>query len=133
MRRAILRPEAESNDGVVYPEDQLETTATYGIYDAGRLVSVGTIMLSPHPDLQEGSAWRIRGMATEPGHRSRGLGTEILEALLAHATDRGGDRVWCNARVQARPFYERHGFVTRGDVFLTAGDRPHYLMDLDLR
>ncbi|MBK5267589.1 MAG: GNAT family N-acetyltransferase [Acidimicrobiia bacterium] len=131
LRRRILRPEAVSDDAVRYPEERFETTATYGIEVDGVLVSVGTIMRSPYPGSGDEPAWRIRGMATEPPFRSRGFGGQILEALLCHARDGGGGRVWCNARVDAVPFYERFGFATRGDVFLTAGDRPHVLMYLD--
>lgn len=130
LRRWILRPEAVSNDAVRYPEEGFETTATYGVHMDGTLVSIGTIMLSPYPGSAE-QAWRIRGMATEVPFRSRGFGGLILEALLSYAAERGGGRVWCNARVEAIRFYERFGFVTRGDVFLTAGDRPHVLMDVD--
>lgn len=131
LRRRILRPEAVSDDAVRYPEEQFETTATYGIELDGALVSVGTIMLSSYPGSGDEQAWRVRGMATEPLFRSRGFGGQVLEALLSHARVRGGGRVWCNARVDAVPFYERFGFATGGDVFLTAGDRPHVFMYLD--
>ena len=131
LRRRILRPEAVSDEAVRYPEERFDTTATYGIELDGALVSVGTIMLSPYPASGDEQGWRIRGMATEPSFRSRGFGGRILEALLAHARDGGGGPVWCNARVDAIPFYERFGFATRGEVFLTAGERPHVLMRFD--
>jgi GNAT superfamily N-acetyltransferase len=115
----------------MYPEDRYETTATFGIHLDGAVVSVGTIMVSPYPGSGDEQAWRIRGMATEAPFRSRGFGGQILEALLSHAGERGGTRVWCNARVDAVPFYERFGFETRGEVFLTAGERPHVLMHVD--
>ena len=71
-------------------------------------------------------------MATHPDFRGRGLGELVLSALVSHATDQGGQLVWCNARVSAAAFYAQAGFVRRGDEFNTAGDRPHYLMDRPL-
>ena len=132
LRRLVLRPEATTDDGVVYAEDDEASTATYGCLVDDVLVSVGTIMEADHPLNPAAGDWRIRGMATADGYRSRGCGQSILEALLRHATTRGGRRVWCNARADAVAFYARAGFETQGDMFLTAGDRPHYLMDLHL-
>ncbi len=132
LRRQVLRPESESDDGVVYAEDEATTTATYGCFVEDALVSVGTIMEADHPLTPAVGDWRIRGMATADGYRSRGCGQSILDELLRHTRTRGGQTVWCNAREDAVAFYERAGFVRRGDVFLTAGDRPHYLMDLHL-
>ncbi len=130
LRRQVLRPESEFDDGVVYAEDGAATTATYGCFVDDELVSVGTIMEADYPLAPAVGDWRIRGMATADGYRSRGCGQSILEALLRHAKTAGGRRVWCNARSDAVAFYERAGFVRRGDVFLTAGERPHFLMDL---
>lgn len=132
LRRQILRPEAVSDDGVVYAEDVAASTATFGCLVDDVLVSVGTIMEADHPLNPAAGDWRIRGMATADGYRNRGCGQSILEALLRHATTLGGRRVWCNARAGAVVFYQRAGFRTNGDMFLTAGDRPHYLMDLHL-
>lgn len=132
LRRRILRPESQSDDGVSYAEDSVETTATFGCREDGSIVSVGTVMMGAHPRDPQVGDWRIRGMATDDGYRNRGFGQLILDELLGHAGKHGGRRVWCNARVDAALFYERSGFVRRGDLFLTAGDRPHYLMDLYL-
>ncbi len=132
LRRRILRPESLSDDGVAYAEDSVETTATFGCREDGSIVSVGTVMAGAHPRDAKVGDWRIRGMATDDGYRNRGFGQLILDALLDHAGKQGGRRVWCNARVDAALFYERSGFVRHGEAFLTAGDRPHYLLDLHL-
>lgn len=82
------------------------------------VVAVGSVYPDPPPWAPgDAGAWRIRGMATREGWRHRGLGAEVLAALLAHAGRHGGTMVWCHARVGARPFYRRHGFVALGDPF----------------
>jgi GNAT superfamily N-acetyltransferase len=52
-----------------------------------------------------------------PEQRGRGLGSAVLEALLMHASGRGGGTVWCHARIAARTLYERRGFRAEGAPF----------------
>ena len=105
LRRQVLRPESASDDGVVYAEDEASTTVTYGCFVDDVLVSVGTIMEADHPLTPALGDWRIRGMATADGFRSRGCGQNILEELLTHARAAAGRRVWCYARSDAVVFY----------------------------
>jgi ribosomal protein S18 acetylase RimI-like enzyme len=71
-------------------------------------------------------------MATVPELRGLGIGGRLLETCLAHARSRGGSFAWCNGRVAARAFYERHGFdVVRGP-FEVAGIGPHHELRLPL-
>jgi ribosomal protein S18 acetylase RimI-like enzyme len=67
-------------------------------------------------------------MATLPEVRGLGIGGALLEACIAHATARGGSLAWCNARVAARAFYERHGFVVDHGPFDEPVVGPHYEM-----
>ena len=55
-------------------------------------------------------------MAVESALRGKGMGSAILVAILEHVVQRGGDLVWCHARIEARTLYERHGFVADGDL-----------------
>ena len=67
-------------------------------------------------------------MATSPGLRSRGIGAALLGACETHARERRCTRLWCNARVGARAFYERGGWVVEGDVFDIPTIGLHHLM-----
>jgi predicted GNAT family N-acyltransferase len=92
------------------------------IYLQGEVVSVGSVLPDPAPWLPERSdAWRVRGMATREPHRGRRFGHAVLSDLIEYAGRHGGSLIWCNARTRARGFYERAGFVTRGEFFLTEG------------
>jgi GNAT superfamily N-acetyltransferase len=77
-----------------------------------------------------GSAWRLRGMATNPDFRKRGAGALILKACLDHARSRGADLVWAHARVDAVAFYLKHGLEKVSDVYDIPGVGPHYLMGM---
>ena len=89
------------------------------------MIAVGFVA----PDGELGG-WRVRGMATAPHARGRGAGTLVLEALLRHATTRGAQRIWCNARTPARSLYERAGLRVVSEPFEIPGTGPHYVMEL---
>lgn len=69
----------------------------------------------------------IGRMAVVKEWRERGVGSAILMALLAEVKRRGLTNVFLNAQTYAVPFYERFGFVRKGEEFLDAGI-PHCRM-----
>lgn len=73
---------------------------------------------------------QLRGMATVPDLRSQGFGGAILEAALTEWEGREGAArpLWCNARIRAVPFYERHRFVGEGEPFDVPGIGEHLRM-----
>lgn len=83
----------------------------------GDVVATGTVRRRTSPRDERGSQWQVRGMAVEPALRGRGLGSAVLAAILEHVAERGGDLVWCHARIAARRLYERHGFLAEGELF----------------
>ncbi len=127
IRLEVLRPGRPASE-VVFDADDAPDTAHAGGFVEGELVSVGRVSREPPPGSGDPNAWRLRGMATLPEHRDRGVGAAVLAWLLEHAAARGGTELWCNARVRARPFYERAGFRAEGDEFDVPGIGPHYLM-----
>jgi GNAT superfamily N-acetyltransferase len=55
------------------------------------------------------------------GHRRRGLGSKLLGAIEAAATERGCTQAHLDTfSYQARPFYERHGY----ELFATLEEYP---------
>ncbi|MDP1571177.1 MAG: GNAT family N-acetyltransferase [Vicinamibacterales bacterium] len=117
LRHSILRP-AQPPEACHYPGDDKACTLHLAVRRGGRVVAVGSMF-------EEDGAWRLRGMATEPASRGRGLGGLIVEAFAAEVARRGGGRLWCNARVDAAGFYRRHGFADEGDVFDLPPIGPH--------
>ena len=63
----------------------------------------------------------IGRMAVVVEWRRRGIGAEILEALIAEAGKRGHKEVIVSSQLQAAEFYRNHGFVAEGKVFEEAG------------
>ncbi|MBC7682276.1 MAG: GNAT family N-acetyltransferase [Ferruginibacter sp.] len=75
---------------------------------------------------------RIGRMAVLSGLRGRGLGQQVLEALVQAARERGDAEVCLHAQTSAQGFYERLGFTPRGDVYAEVGI-PHIEMFSDIR
>lgn len=74
---------------------------------------------------------RIGRMAVLREWRGRGVGSAILQALLALAAKEGCTSVRLHAQVQALEFYRRFGFRATGPQFDEAGI-PHRTMELRL-
>ena len=125
IRRSVLRRDTAS-DVVVFEGDDAPGTFHLGVEVDHRLVAISSWMQRRYPDLPASQAHQLRGMATLPDSRGAGVGAELLLAGLARASDVGSSVVWARARVLAVPFYERHGFGTRGVEYidLTTG-LPH--------
>jgi GNAT superfamily N-acetyltransferase len=125
---ALTRPLRQR---VLRPHESLEELASHeppgvhavGAFAGGELIAVGFVC----PDGEPGE-WRVRGMATAPEHRGRGVGAAILEQLVDHARAKGATRVWCNARTPALGLYERAGFERESDEFEIPGIGPHFVM-----
>jgi ribosomal protein S18 acetylase RimI-like enzyme len=133
LRHLVLRPDKPA-EALVYPGDDAPGTLHVAARDdAGAIVGIATVSEEPHPRDPRPGDWRIRGMATAPEIRGRGIGAELLRACVDHARERGGTRVWCNARTPAIGLYERAGFVVESEEFEIAGIGPHVVMSLPLR
>lgn len=63
----------------------------------------------------------IGRMAVVKEWRRRGIGAEILAALIEEARKRGHAEVVLSAQLQAAEFYREHGFAAEGKVYPEAG------------
>jgi GNAT superfamily N-acetyltransferase len=134
LRQRILRPHQRPEE-LVFAHDDAAATLHVGAFVAEEMVGTATVHpeAMPGPDGDPRRDWRLRGMATAPPMRRRGVGAALVEACSEHVSSNGGRRVWCNARVGAAPFYAALGFVTVGEPFDMKDIGPHYLMVRALR
>ncbi|HWD52384.1 MAG TPA: GNAT family N-acetyltransferase [Acidimicrobiales bacterium] len=134
LRQAVLRPHQTIDEVALPGDDDPSTTAFAAVDAAGGLLSVARVTLEPAPtpiaDLipDRTPEWRLRGMATHPDARNRGLGSAVLRAVVAHVADHGGGLLWCNARVPAVGLYRRAGFTTYGEEWIDPDIGPHIVM-----
>jgi GNAT superfamily N-acetyltransferase len=101
--------------------------------DDGATIATAVVFPEAPPwDAAAADVWRLRGMATEEGWRSRGIGTAVLDAVVAHVGAGGGRLLGCNARLAACAFYERAGFAPVGEEWDEPLIGPHVAMQRTL-
>jgi predicted GNAT family N-acyltransferase len=130
LRAAVLRP-----DGGEITWAGVEDPATFHLAARTDERVVGVVRFSPaacpwRPEAR--SPWQLRGMATDPAVRGTGAGRLLVDDGLARVAARGGDLVWCDARVAAAGFYERMGFTVVTEPFDKPGIGPHVGMLIDV-
>jgi GNAT superfamily N-acetyltransferase len=81
LRGEILRP-GQSSAELVFPGDDAPETLHVAVVSGGRVLGVASVMCDAHPREPRPGDWRIRGMASRPEMRGRGIGA----ALLARTT-----------------------------------------------
>ena len=129
LRQQVLRPN-QAPEELVYPGDEAPGSFHLGAYRCDHLV--GTISLSLEEREEGGStcgSYRLRGMAIASDAQGNGIGARLLGEAFEKMSAAGGERVWCNARLSAAGFYDRHGFHRIGPEFDLPGIGPHVSME----
>jgi predicted GNAT family N-acyltransferase len=129
LRYRILRA-GLPKESAQFPDDDAPSTWHIAVFKSPEEdalpVSCASFMLNTY---QEKPAWQLRGMATDHPHQGRGYGGELLrytQPLIAF--DSNVRSFWCNARVPAIPFYERHGWKVDSEEFDIPTAGPHRKM-----
>lgn len=133
VRDAVLRAGLPPG-GSVYPGDDAADTLHLGAWREGCLIAVATVCREPLPGASQPDAWRLRGMATVPAARGRGVGRRLAQECMAYAREKGAAVVWCSARLEVASFYAELGFGTCGEPFRLPefSDRVYVAMRLEL-
>ena len=122
LRDAVLRPGLPPG-GSHYPGDDAADTLHLGTFVGHTLVAVATLCREPMPGREampgerSTTSWRLRGMATLPGYRGRGLGKQLAQRSIGYAAEQGGTLVWCTSRIATAAFYRALGFSESGHTF----------------
>ena len=89
----------------------------FGALLGGRLLGVAS--LAPVD-----GGLKMRQVAVDDAVRGRGVGRDLVRACERAARLGGADALYCHARLTARAFYERCGWMVRGEQFTEVG-LPH--------
>lgn len=111
MRRRIMYPD-QSVESMKLPDDA--EGSHQGLWINETPVSIVSLF-------KRGTEWQFRKFATETALQGQGLGTILLQHVLDEAEAGDVVRIWCNARVNAAPFYERFGFSCTGEPWQKHG------------
>lgn len=95
----------------------------FGAFVEGALVAVISLF-------REGDGVaRFRKFATDPAWQGRGVGTALLQHIIGVARAQGASALWCDARQNTLPFYQRFGLAPEGEVFYK-GEIPYVRLNL---
>ena len=122
LRHAVLWPH-KPLAYVQLPEDA--AGQHFGAFADGELVAVISLFVGA-----DGVA-RFRKFATDPAWQGRGVGTALLRHLMAAAQSQGASQLWCDARQNTLPFYQRFGLAPEGAVFYK-GEVPYVRLSRSL-
>jgi GNAT superfamily N-acetyltransferase len=122
LRHAVLWPD-KPLAYVQLPDDA--AGQHFGAFVAGELVAVISLFVGA-----DGVA-RFRKFATDPAWQGRGVGTALLRHLIGVAQAQGASQLWCDARQNTLPFYQRFGLAPEGTVFYK-GEVPYVRLSRSL-
>jgi len=69
---------------------------------------------------------KLERFAVLKEYRNRGLGKIILKEVLSDVIPTG-KKIYLHSQQMAMPFYERNGFVKKGEEFVEAGMKHYYM------
>jgi GNAT superfamily N-acetyltransferase len=125
LRHRVLRLGLPRTDAI-FDDDESPTSGHFGAFVEGVAVCCATFHLKPW---QSAPAFQLRGMATDPDYRGRGVGRAVLDlAEKTMTADRQILQLWCNAREPAVPFYQNAGWAIASERFEIPTAGPHFRM-----
>ncbi|WP_132054246.1 GNAT family N-acetyltransferase [Pseudocnuella soli] len=111
MRQTVMYPEM-TLEAMKLPDD--EAGKHLGLYDDNVLCSVVSLFY-------RGDVLQFRKFATVAHLQGKGYGTKLLQHVFSAAKKDGVQRIWCNARATALPFYQKFGMQPFGEGWLENG------------
>ena len=93
------------------PDTEDKTAEHYIALIEDRVVGVLRVR-TEDPDV-----YKIERMVSAKDVRGLGVGQELLNFVLTNLTEKGAKKIWLQAQVQARGFYERCNFIATSDEY----------------
>jgi ribosomal protein S18 acetylase RimI-like enzyme len=123
LRLLVLRPGGVMEDCIWPGDDQADHWAVKAGSVVGSIASFYRVGFEDQP-----RSLQLRGMATHPEHRGKGLGKKLVIHTLEYYRNNGESVIWCNAREVAVKFYEKLGFRIVDSPFEIKGIGTHFRM-----
>lgn len=111
IRHKVMWPEM-SFEFVQLKEDDLGIH--FGLYNESKLVAIVSCF-EDHNEMQ------FRKLATLTEEQGKGFATLLLNYIFQQAKDKDIKRIWCNARVNKKSFYEKFGLIDTKVTFFKSG------------
>lgn len=76
---------------------------------------------------QQDGAWSVGRICVVKHLRGKGIAAEMMRSAAEKCRNLGGEKLGLSAQVQAKPFYEKQGYLASGETYLDEGC-PHIYM-----
>lgn len=135
--QVLRRPLGLPFEETLFDGDELPTTLHLIAIEADQPIGCLTLLVpndsvtnsvDPVAPIDQASRVQLRGMAVLQRTQNKGVGSCLL-AEVHRLAWRHGWHLWCKARQAAVPFYEKNGWIVRGEPFDIPNIGPHYTMD----
>ena len=103
LRARVLND--HGSGGAAFPGDMASTTRHWAAMVDGAVVGCVSVMRL--------RGYALRGMGVAAEHRRQGIGARLLRVVCAEVDG----PMWCNARIEAVPFYVHRGWLEVGPIF----------------
>lgn len=90
-----------------------------------------TIALATCRIFKKNGQWMLGRVAVDKNTRGQHLGQKMMEQVHNYLKQKGASSLFCHAQISAKPFYEKLGYQTIGDIFLEGGVK-HVMMKKEL-
>jgi len=120
IRRKVFIEEQQVPEELEWDDDD-KTCVHVLVTDDNTPIATGRIKMDGH----------IGRMAVLKEYRNKGVGSEVLQALIKFSKTLKMKSVYLHAQTSAIPFYEKHGFKISSEEFMDAGI-PHKTMEKQL-
>lgn len=80
---------------------------------------------------KENGNWMLGRVAVSQAVRGQRLGQKMLEQVHQYLKTKGASSLTCHAQLRVKPFYEKLGYQTQGEVFDEGGVK-HIMMKKNL-
>ncbi|WP_445490813.1 GNAT family N-acetyltransferase [Niallia sp. 03133] len=111
LRQKVMWPD-KNIDYIKLPDD--DQSIHYGLFKGEKLLSIITL----HTEQDEA---QFRKFATLKEEQGKGIGSKLLDHVIAESAKMGIKRLWCNARQNKTSFYQKFGLKATDQVFEKGG------------
>jgi len=109
--------------------DELASTYHIGTFFQEKLISIGTFIKEKNQNFDKIlSQYRLRAMGTSKDYQGISGGKTLLLYAIKFLKEKKTNLIWCDARINAVPFYKSIGFKEKGNIYNIPLIGQHKLM-----
>jgi GNAT superfamily N-acetyltransferase len=127
VRSAVLR-QGKPIETCSFLGDDAVGTTHFGLYIENNIIGVASVFTSNNENFDIKNQLQLRGMAILKEYQNMGFGKLLIEEIFNFIESTQVELLWFNARETAVSFYEKLGYIKKGNSFEIPEIGTHFLM-----